>query len=407
MQLRCVYTYETYGGVKLYTSTGVATHINHAGVQTKGKNIKGKYFRDVEVLDFLNGSVEYFPRGIHTTFRNLRILNIANSGLAKIERDDLIGMKHLESIYMTENQLKSLSPKFFVDKHHLKLVTVFTSELTFSGSEVLKPIMENGLKVVNMKPEANISEKISGSIVSTEDRIKIEETCLNRTSSSASTTVNPIDDSLNSDGDPDLHISSDKSFTAAVCDLWKTKKFADFTITVGSESFRVHKFVLAMNSAKLAEIFNARKEISKMSIEDAEVGIAEELLRFIYTGEIPQTTDFIKLFKISCELGVLKLKAHCEKMILRILQEPKNEELKKQAIDVPHEALTDVPLAVDPVENKEPEREEELARAQIKSTPPNKCSMINQSIHKQHHEEGYFPLILLFAAYVFLLCFGY
>lgn len=304
-----------------------------------------------------------------------------------IEREDLMGMQSLEHIFIMENQLKSVPSDLFVGMHCLKDISFYKNQITFSGSGVLKPVRNNGIKSVDLECNRNVSAYFlpnePGSLASLGELMKVLDSTSDEPDSTcapvkpsevlASKPIKPIDGTSNAHDIHDYSIKTEKSFAAAVGNLWESKKFADFTIIVGSETFRVHKFVLALQSAKFAGMFDQQEELSKMNIEGLEVGVVEEFLRYIYTGEIPQTVDFMKLYKLSNKLEVFDLKAHCEKVVLKNLQDSNayeilklghahgSDELKKQALNAIRKTFPDCDLDDDFMEN--PESLQELIRA--------------------------------------------
>lgn len=393
MEIKCIFRYQKWYGTEAeyYTCRVTSVDINEPGTKVaafKGTHVHGKRFKEVEALDFEDCNVKYFPREVYKIFPYLRALHVKNCGLMFIEREDLMGMQSLEHIFIMENQLKSVPSDLFVGMHCLKDISFYKNQITFSGSEVLKPVRNNGIKSVDLECNKNVSAYFlpnePGSLPSLIELIKVLDSTSDEPDFTCASVkpfevlapkaVKPIDGTSNAHDIHDYSIKTEKSFAAAVGNLWESKKFADFTIIVGSETFRVHKFVLALQSAKFAEMFDQQEEVSKMNIEDLEVGVVEEFLRYIYTGgEIPQTVDFIKLYKLSDKLEVFDLKAHCEKVVLKSLKESNayeilklghahgSDELKKQALNTIRKTFPDCDLDDEYMEN--PENLQELIRA--------------------------------------------
>ena len=72
----------------------------------------------------------------------------------------------------------------------------------------------------------------------------------------------------------------------------------------GGKEFQVHKAILSVNSPVFAAMFDhsdtkeARE--GKVEIPDVAVEVAEELLRYIYTGQIPTMAEnALELFMVA------------------------------------------------------------------------------------------------------------
>ncbi|BES92201.1 Hypothetical protein NTJ_05009 [Nesidiocoris tenuis] len=71
--------------------------------------------------------------------------------------------------------------------------------------------------------------------------------------------------------------------------------FSDFTICIGSSSFAVHKFVLAMRSPFFRALFETpmrESQEQKLNLDDVEATVFELFLEFIYTGEFARIQEF-------------------------------------------------------------------------------------------------------------------
>jgi speckle-type POZ protein len=74
--------------------------------------------------------------------------------------------------------------------------------------------------------------------------------------------------------------------TEHLCKLWDEKEGMDVTFSVGSDTFRAHKIVLAMRSTVFkAEFYGPMKEAREqlVTIEDIQPSVFRALLHFFYT----------------------------------------------------------------------------------------------------------------------------
>uniref|UniRef100_A0A8D8DND2 Speckle-type POZ protein n=2 Tax=Culex pipiens TaxID=7175 RepID=A0A8D8DND2_CULPI len=84
-----------------------------------------------------------------------------------------------------------------------------------------------------------------------------------------------------------------------LADLLESKKFSDVTVVVGSTEFRVHKAILTARSPVFAAMFGHNMQESKenrVTIDDIEPRVFQQVLRFIYTGVVKN------LDHMACEL---------------------------------------------------------------------------------------------------------
>lgn len=105
-------------------------------------------------------------------------------------------------------------------------------------------------------------------------------------------------------------------------DMWKTGRLSDFTIIVGTKQFNVHKNVLAIHSAVFATMFLKKSNETPpndMVIQDLGVGAVEHFLRYLYTGELPDSTHAMDAFALAARMDVPEVKVACEGLLLKIL----------------------------------------------------------------------------------------
>ena len=98
--------------------------------------------------------------------------------------------------------------------------------------------------------------------------------------------------------------------------MFLDKTFADFTFVVKGTEFKVHKNILAGISTKMNDIFKSDMRSSKTSrceIVGFEAEDFEKLLRFIYTGKIPENfvDSCMSLYRIAHYFNVGDLVHMC------------------------------------------------------------------------------------------------
>lgn len=96
-----------------------------------------------------NGTfIEYVPKGLIDNFPNFRSLVIRRCGLKEISRRDLIGLENLMDLQLPSNQLTLLPINLIANMKQLKTVSFRNNQLEYVSSEMLSPILTNGLQLV-------------------------------------------------------------------------------------------------------------------------------------------------------------------------------------------------------------------------------------------------------------------
>lgn len=93
--------------------------------------------------------------------------------------------------------------------------------------------------------------------------------------------------------------------------------FSDFTFVVQGKEFKVHKAIVGSSSEVMRTIFTAdlmESRQGRCNVIDIEPAIFDHLLRFMYTGQLPQTLDGISgdLLKAAHFYGVTDLFEICK-----------------------------------------------------------------------------------------------
>lgn len=278
----------------------------------------GKSNQDIYHLRFYNCELDYFPRGLTDSFSNLTTLSMDNCGLKSISREDLCGLGNLECLDLSSNKITSLPTDLFTDMRRLKRIDFDSNPLKFVNSNILEPILGNGLTNVRFT---------RGCV------FDFETTTRKEFGQSLELFLKRIDAGYFKP-DEDIKTSKKEEFTNNVFsgfkDLWVTKKFSDFLIIVDSKEFPVHKNILSIQSPVFdVMLSNDMQEIqtNRMNIEDFSQSTVEAFLYFLYTGEETIDADAIELFKIAAKYNVSTLKSLYKEKIL-------SEANESNAIDV-------------------------------------------------------------------------
>lgn len=311
MEINC--NYKNYNYANKYSCIVTSTAITIPNTVVKaviGNHCRGKSNDDVEAIRFENTIVEYFPRGLGAIFPNLRVLKISNCGLRRLSHDDLIGLQNLTTIYIGYNKIKSLPSDLFTDMKQLTSISFHGNKLEYLSSQLLKPIISNGLRYVNFRSNKKIDAVYypdSGpGVVTLQELMNLIDTECTK----------PIED------DPDESVEDEIS--ARMKELWTTGMYSDFSIFAGPEEFRVHKNVLSVQSSIFAEIFqHGKQERQKnlMRIPNFSITSIGQFLAYFYIGIVPDNANCMELFALATKYNVQKLKKSCTEAILKNLNQ--------------------------------------------------------------------------------------
>lgn len=260
---------------------------------------------------YLKGStVEFLPRGLLSSFPQLTFVSVCNCDLKSICREDLVEYHNLEVFFATFNKLTTLPSNLFIDKPKLKKISFRNNHLEFVSSQLLEPIIDNGLLYASFSSNTKIDADFfpaSPTGVSLKQLMLLIDTQCSRPPGDGRVTENMYKNNL---------INS-------VAKLWKLGRFSDFTIVVNSlKKFKVHKNVLGSQSPVFAAMFETDMEENRtgeMKIIEFSENSVEQFLGFLYTGIVPDEVNAMDLFAIADKYDVPYLLMLSEKTILKNL----------------------------------------------------------------------------------------
>lgn len=277
------------------------------------KSIRGPHkprhnYLDVEAILWLNSSVNFFPKGLHRIFPNLRALCFNNCKLKNISRKDFIGIENLESFSAIDNSLTSLPNDLFADMRKLTRISFRCNDIEYLSPKLLKPILGNKLKYVSFL------------------RNKTINACFNSDNYSDNNNVASLEELIGKIvvlcKDPD-ELKKVQNKIVKVSNgfhrLWTSDHFADLTIIAGTEEFRVQKNVLAAQSKVFLEIFDNLSLLSELKLEGLSADSVRKFLHFVCNDELSENANYKELFKIAAKLKVSALKEICEEKLIKQL----------------------------------------------------------------------------------------
>ena len=98
--------------------------------------------------------------------------------------------------------------------------------------------------------------------------------------------------------------------------MLESEQLSDITLKVDKQNFRAHKIILSARSPVFAAMFQhemLEKVQNKVTIDDIDCKVFQELLRYIYTGKVPNFKDTVFELLPAADMYQLdKLKIMCE-----------------------------------------------------------------------------------------------
>lgn len=310
MDLKCEYKMESLIGFskKFYTcminSVSITSIDNRTIPPFVGVHHDDKSDNDVEAVWISDSVVKFFPQGLSRIFPQLIAMSIFNCGLIQITRDDLKGLGSLEAIYLNSNKLTTLPNDLFEDMPKLKRIIFYNNKLKYVSSELLESIKDNELSLVNFSENGGLDAFYwpgkAGTVSSIDELMEIIDTRCK---------------APRMPGDKDAH---DAKISQGFMKWMKSPHLSDFVIVAGSERFPVHKWILGIQSSVFADMFkvtNKEDQANELKIEDLSTEAVADFLRYIYTGEYPDSDNALDAFVLAAKLNVLELKVICEEIV--------------------------------------------------------------------------------------------
>ena len=310
MEFECKYSqiFECYrgwpNGVK-YTCQVVKASIIEPAARIatfKGIHGAGRTNIDVEGLWIENTQVEYFPRGLSTTFPRLISVLVENCGIKKIARKDFEGLGNLEDLSLSYNKLKVLPNDLFVEAPNLRQIFLHGNKILRLSSKILDPLNLKNLESFCLvgNPSINVDFKQGGATTLEILMKEIDTKCLP-----------PIEE-------PRQPLTKSENRFNKLREYFLTGKFSDSIIKFRGKEYKVHKIVLLAQSSMIESIIRQRKIKKIKNMSDVAF---EDFLRYFYFGTIKSEDNAMVLFELAVEFDVASLKLECEEIILQNLNE--------------------------------------------------------------------------------------
>lgn len=257
---------------------------------------------DVEGLVIENIALECFPKGISKTFPKLKNLWIMKSGLKVIQRTDLAPFTKLEFLALPKNNLERLQDDLLQNMSKLRWIFLNDNLIEFMSSKLLEPIKDNDLERISFNKNASINFFFKKGTKNTLEHLMavIDRKCKSS---------------------PAEGFTSINKSSSALLEMFETGCYSDFTIKVHDKEYKVHKVVLAAQSAVFKSMFSNALSLENEDMGHKEAKAFEDFLEYFYTGSVKSNDNAVDLLEFATKFEVHNLKTICEKILLEALHE--------------------------------------------------------------------------------------
>ena len=309
MEIECKYSNHQWFNGDKYTCQVSKVSLIEPGTRTatfKGIHETSKTNADVEGFSICSTQVEYFPRGLSTTFPRLTIVEVDGCGLKEISRKDFEGLSDLKCVDLRNNEFKFLPNDLFVETPKLQLIYLQNNNIERLSSKILDPLDKKNFKVFSLSENSSIEMYFQQGRGTTLEAF-IEEIDAKY--------LPPIEGLLFKQRQPP---TKPENRFHKYEEYFVTGKFSDFIIKFRGKEYKVHKIVLSAQSSMIDSIIE-QKKIKK--IKNMSHDAFEDFLRYFYFGTIRSEDNAMVLFGLAVEFDVATLKFACVEIILRDLNE--------------------------------------------------------------------------------------
>lgn len=293
--VKCCYL--GWEGIYFYESKG---HLHRTEITT--------YTDDERHYSLRNLINNRIPEQIREKYSFVVRMDVSNSKLGDLSREHLVDFENLECFTAAHNHLRSLPSNLFVDKPKLKSVSFFNNQLEFLSSQLLEPIIENGLVKVDFRSNEKIDAIHSSDTLGS---ISLQEL------------IEMIDNQCEASPDDMVGILEATTIQNAHY-FFPSRQQPDLTVAVESSiKFRVFKNVLQRESPVFAGMVRddvyEEERLGEIRIPDFSACAVENFLGFLHTGFLPDEENAMELFALACKYDVPKLRLLSQQTILKYL----------------------------------------------------------------------------------------
>lgn len=130
--------------VHFYTCTAKVIFVGDPRVVTdvSHNHAAGKNHGDVQAVILRNRDMKFVPRDLHKFFPNLRSIDMYNSGVEEISREDLKNLTRLTEMNMRGNFIQVLRNDLFLDNTELQSLNFISNPMRHIDYKVFDPLKQ-------------------------------------------------------------------------------------------------------------------------------------------------------------------------------------------------------------------------------------------------------------------------
>jgi len=337
MEIQCTYGKYKFCNREFYRCLVKAQYIP-ANQELKfiGQLIDGTTNMDVIHVEFNRCTVTKVPQGLTKIFPNLRILEIWNSNLTKICKNDLVEYKNLKELKCSLNEIEILPSRLFEDFKNLEWISFYKNKLKVIVPNIFDGL--NNLKYVDFQYNPNYGKFYSFYTDNKQNAILNEFKAELHLKYKQHSEL--YAEYLQQENEQ-LTLKLQTGFFGDLKAWTEDETTKDFKIIIEGHEFPVHKFLLAARSPFLAEILKNNPEVENLNLVDISVEIFEIIFKFLYTDEHPgdKGTNFMHLFAAAGMLKIKELKNFAALKIFNQLNKENALEVFKLSSKYEHDEL--------------------------------------------------------------------
>jgi len=126
--------------------------------EISGTHLAGFKNDNVEVFYvFQKGPINYFPRGLNTIFKNLKLIQIYNSGLKEIHQSDLKDFPKLLGLYLQSNNLEIIEENLFKFNPNLEFISLNSNKISHIDPNVFDNLIKLNTLYLIINPCINMA----------------------------------------------------------------------------------------------------------------------------------------------------------------------------------------------------------------------------------------------------------
>jgi len=335
-----------------------------------GQHEGGKANKDVLYVEFNRCTVTKVPQGLTKILPNMKRLEIWNSKLENICKNDLVEYKNLEKFTCSLNKIEFLPGGLFDDFKNLEYISFWDNKLNVIEPNILYRLEQ--LKYVDFRdnpnygmfysiypedePNATLEEiqieliekfytksKLFQDLKQENQQLKDLNAVLSQQNVSFKNSNAKLQSKLEQEKieNFNLTLQLQKGIVDDIRAYIQDETTKNFKIQIDNREFPVHKFLLAARSPTLAEILKNNPEVENLNLVDISVEIFEIILKFLYTDELPgeDGTNFLNLFAAAGKLKIEELKDYAAFKLMNQIDDENALDILKISNKYDHEAL--------------------------------------------------------------------